>query len=66
MRLLHGMIFAVGTTAVAAVAVLVLPKHRKGEGIGYFSVFVNVAMVIGPFLGLTILDLWDKNAYLSF
>lgn len=54
LRLLHGMIFAIGTTAVAAVAVLVLPKHRKGEGIGYFSVFVNVAMVIGPFLGLTI------------
>lgn len=66
LRLLHGMIFAVGTTAVAAVAVLVLPKHRKGEGIGYFSVFVNVAMVIGPFLGLTILDLWDKNAYFIF
>lgn len=66
LRLLHGMVFAIGTTAVAAVAVLVLPKHRKGEGIGYFSVFVNVAMVIGPFLGLTILDLWDKNAYFIF
>lgn len=66
LRLLHGMIFAIGTTAVAAVAVLVLPKHRKGEGIGYFSVFVNVAMVIGPFLGLTILDLWDKNGYFIF
>lgn len=66
LRLLHGMVFAIGTTAVAAVAVLVLPKHRKGEGIGYFSVFVNVAMVIGPFLGLTILDLWDKDAYFIF
>ncbi|WP_251455027.1 MFS transporter [Veillonella intestinalis] len=66
LRLLHGMIFAIGTTAVAAVAVLVLPKHRKGEGIGYFSVFVNVAMVIGPFLGLTILDLWGTDAFFIF
>lgn len=66
LRLFHGMVFAIGTTAVAAVAVLVLPKHRKGEGIGYFSVFVNVAMVIGPFLGLTILDLWNKDAYFIF
>lgn len=66
LRLLHGMIFAIGTTAVAAVAVLVLPKHRKGEGIGYFSVFVNVAMVIGPFLGLTILDVWGTEAFFIF
>lgn len=52
LRFLHGMIFAVGTTSVATVAALVLPNSRKGEGIGYFAVFTNLAMVIGPFTGL--------------
>lgn len=66
LRFFHGMIFAIGTTAVAAVAVLVLPKARKGEGIGYFSVFVNVAMVIGPFLGLIILSMWGNEAFFIF
>lgn len=66
LRLLHGLIFALGTTAVAAVAVLVLPKSRKGEGIGYFSVFVNIAMVIGPFLGLTIFSAWGSDALFGF
>ncbi|WP_295789780.1 MFS transporter [uncultured Veillonella sp.] len=66
LRFFHGMVFAIGTTAVAAVAVLVLPKARKGEGIGYFSVFVNIAMVVGPFLGLTILSVWENEAFFGF
>ncbi|WP_288190943.1 MFS transporter [uncultured Veillonella sp.] len=61
-RFLQGMLFAIGTTAVAAVAVLVLPKHRKGEGVGYFAMFVNIAMVIGPFFGLLVLDAWGIQA----
>lgn len=52
LRFLHGVVFAVGTTSVATVAALVLPTSRKGEGIGYFAVFSNLAMVIGPFMGL--------------
>ena len=51
-RLLHGAVFAVGTTTVATLAALILPMERKGEGIGYFAVFSNLAMVVGPFFGL--------------
>lgn len=36
LRLVHGILFALGTTASATLAVLVLPRNRKGEGIGYF------------------------------
>lgn len=54
-RLLHGAIFAIGTTAAATVAALVLPAQRKGEGIGYFAMFANLAMVIGPFFSLTLI-----------
>ena len=56
LRLVHGAVFALGTTASAAMAALVLPRRRKGEGIGYFAVCGNMAMVIGPLLGLLIMD----------
>lgn len=51
-RLLHGAIFAIGTTTVAAMAALALPAERKGEGIGYFAMFSSLAMVVGPFFSL--------------
>ena len=52
LRLLHGIIFALATTTAASIAVLVIPASRRGEGIGYFSVTTNLAMVIGPLAGL--------------
>lgn len=55
-RLLHGAVFAVGTTTVATLAALILPMQRKGEGIGYFAVFSNLAMVVGPFFGLFVIS----------
>lgn len=65
-RFFQGMLFAIGTTVVATVAVLVLPNSRKGEGIGYFAMFVNIAMVIGPFFGLLILDqLGDQSLFFA-
>ena len=56
LRLVHGIVFALGTTASATMAALVLPKSRKGEGIGYFAVSGNLAMVIGPLVGLLIIN----------
>lgn len=55
-RLMHGMVFATGTTAVATVAALVIPEGRKGEGIGYFAMFTNLAMVAGPFMSLFLIQ----------
>lgn len=55
-RLFHGAVFATGTTTVATVAALLLPAQRKGEGIGYFAMFAIVAMVVGPFFSLLILE----------
>ena len=47
LRGIHGAIFALGTTVMAALAVVVLPASRKGEGINMFAVFSNIAMVLG-------------------
>jgi Arabinose efflux permease len=51
-RIIHGFAFGVVTTSTSAIVLDIIPEHRKGEGIGYFSLFMSLAMVIGPFAGL--------------
>ena len=63
LRLLHGIIFALATTTAASIAVLVIPASRRGEGIGYFSVTTNLAMVIGPLAGLLLYNGADMVPY---
>ena len=55
LRLLHGIQFALGTTAAATLAALVLPAAKKGTGIGYFALSTNLAMVVGPLVGLLVI-----------
>jgi MFS family permease len=58
-RFLHGMSYAVASTATNTIASSLIPISRQGEGVGYFSMFTSLAMVIGPACGLF---LWkDKN-----
>jgi len=58
-RFIHGMSYAIASTATSTVASTLIPNSRQGEGMGYFSMFMSIAMVIGPACGLY---LWkDKN-----
>lgn len=58
-RFIHGMSYAIASTAANTVASSLIPDSRQGEGMGYFSMFMSLAMVIGPACGLF---LWkDKN-----
>lgn len=66
LRLVHGIIFALGTTASATMAALVLPPKRKGEGIGYFAVCGNMAMVVGPLIGLLVVDSFGAKVLFCF
>jgi len=66
LRGLHGVVFALGTTVMAALAVLVLPPNRKGEGINMFAIFSNVAMVLGPAIGLYALASYGSIALYLF
>lgn len=61
-RILHGAVFATGTTTVATLAVLVLPQQRKGEGIGYFALFSNIAIVLGPLFSLALITQYPFTA----
>ena len=66
LRLVHGVIFAATTTAAAAMAAMVLPMTRKGEGIGYFALSTNLAMVVGPLLGLVLIGSLGASALFLF
>ncbi|TDF95053.1 MFS transporter [Paenibacillus piri] len=57
-RIIHGASYGVASTATSAIAADIVPASRKGEGIGYFSMFMSIAMVIGPALGLV---LWNAS-----
>lgn len=57
LRFIHGIGFGMATTATGAIAIDLVPEERKGEGIGYYSLFMSLAMVLGPFLGLTVMEL---------
>ena len=66
LRGLHGVVFALGTTVMATLAVLVLPPNRKGEGVNMFAIFSNIAMVLGPAIGLYALSLYGSMALYIF
>ncbi|WP_416829139.1 MFS transporter [Ectobacillus polymachus] len=54
LRFFHGIGFGMATTATGTIVADVIPDSRRGEGMGYFAMSTNLAMVLGPFLGLTI------------
>ncbi|WP_407267857.1 MFS transporter [Radiobacillus sp. PE A8.2] len=56
LRFFHGLSFGIVTTATGAIAADVIPDERRGEGLGYFAMAMNLAVVVGPFIGLTLLQ----------
>lgn len=56
LRAVHGFTFGVATSSAGTIAAYVVPKQRTGEGLGYFGMFMSLAMVIGPFVGLTLIQ----------
>lgn len=53
-RTLHGAPFGITTVSSNTVAIDVLHPERRAEGIGYYGLSNNIAMAIGPSIGLLI------------
>ncbi|WP_241558898.1 MFS transporter [Oceanobacillus halophilus] len=63
-RFVHGFTFGICTTATGTIAADIIPVIRRGEGMGYFATSMNLAMAIGPFLGLIIIQYFpDKTIF---
>lgn len=63
LRFIHGISFALANTTLYTVVADLICEKRRGEGLGYFSTFMNLAMVIGPFLGLTMVAGGNFNSF---
>lgn len=64
-RFLHGIGFGMATTAAGGLVANIIPDARRGEGMGYFIMSSNLAMVIGPFVGLTTIQHFDLHIMFS-
>jgi len=51
-RVLHGITWAAVTTSANTLSIDIMPPARRGEGIGWYGLTVNLAMAIGPVAGL--------------
>lgn len=56
LRILHGMSWAVSTTSMMIAVTDMIPSVRRGEGMGWFSTSMTVAMAIGPMIGLFVMQ----------
>lgn len=61
-RLIQGVAIGLISTVTNTAVVLLFPKARTGEGIGYFSLSTILATAIGPFAGLLIEQTFGFNA----
>lgn len=54
MRIIQGIGWGFSTTASGTIATDLIPRERRGEGMGYYGLSGNLALAIGPALGLTL------------
>ncbi|WP_029089608.1 MFS transporter [Brevibacterium album] len=61
-RLLHGMMFGVGHTVLAAGVQDLIPSERRSEGTGYFAASVTLSSALGPLIAVTTVGEWGYQA----
>ena len=52
LRFMHGVLFGMVTTTGNTLVIDIMPSSRRGEGLGYYGVMNNLAMSVGPMIGL--------------
>ncbi|MGI8387601.1 MFS transporter [Robertmurraya sp. P23] len=60
LRIIQGVGWGLSTTASGTIATDLIPPKRRGEGMGYYGLSGNLALAMGPTLGLALVG------YLSF
>jgi len=60
-RLLHGIAFGVTSTATGTIVAKIIPHNKLGEGIGYYGMSAILAVALGPFIGILLIQHADYN-----
>jgi MFS family permease len=61
LRVMHGLAFGMVTTTGNTLVIDIMPSSRRGEGLGYYGVMNNLAMSVGPMVGLFISSSGNYN-----
>lgn len=56
LRVMHGLSFGTVTVAGNTIVIDIMPSSRRGEGLGYYGLSNNIAMSVGPMVGLMLHD----------
>ncbi|MBE1440737.1 MFS transporter [Paenibacillus sp. OAS669] len=65
LRVIYGIGFALAGTAFGTLVSEIIPKHRMGEGMGYFGLSTSLSMSIAPVIGLWLLNAYGFNTLIS-
>jgi len=55
-RVLHGIAWGISTTGMSTTVADIVPKSRRGEGLGYFGLSVTISLAIAPYFGLWVVE----------
>ena len=61
LRFVHGIAFGMITTSAGTIVASIIPNGRKGEGMGYYGLMMNISMALGPFVGLLAITQWGSS-----
>lgn len=59
LRVLHGLSFGTVTVSGNTIVIDIMPSSRRGEGLGYYGLSNNIAMAVGPMVGLFLHDYYS-------
>lgn len=65
-RCVHGIWFSILTTVTVPIVNDFIPEQRKGEGMGYFVMSTNLAVVLGPMIALATVHHTSFNNLFAF
>ena len=66
LRAVHGVGWSTVTTSTGTIAADLIPSVRRNEGMGYYGISISVAMVLGPGLGLYVLEHYGHSNLFLF
>ncbi len=61
LRLLHGLVWGMIIPTGSTIAIDITPAERRGEGIGFYGMSMNIAMAMGPLMGILLQDHLNFN-----
>jgi len=62
LRFMHGLSWGIITTAGNTLAIDIMPAEKRGQGIGYYGLALNVSMALGPVVGIYLYQHYSFDA----